>query len=273
MDRRWRQVLAVILAAVVVAAGVVVVVMTTGGGTTASSPRFVVSATYQPLESVVPTSRRSSTSPVPAPDPTLTVDTGCRPGAGPDELAPVPAAVEARVNRAWERIETWLGEHAPRSAASLRPPATDEAITRTQRAIGVRLPAELVASLRRHDGVDDGTVETFVLPPFMHPLPAGGIISHATMLCEVLADVGIDGNVGAWWHGQYVPIAVDHGGDSLFLGPDGRLGRHYHEEGVAYPGPARFVDLLEQTADALDGIGPLAEEYRPVVEDGLLDWR
>jgi hypothetical protein len=44
--------------------------------------------------------------------------------------------------------------------------------------------------------------------------------------------VGIGGNVGAWGHGQCVPIA-----------------------------------------DALNGTGSLAEEYRPVVEGGLLGWR
>jgi len=71
-----------------------------------------------------------------------------------------------------------------------------------------------------------------------------------------------------------VPVAVDHGGDSLFLDQltDGRLGRHYNEGDVMFDGPASLTELLEQTADALDGTGPLADEYVPVVDEGLLDW-
>lgn len=128
------------------------------------------------------------------------------------------------MDRAWERIETWLAANAPVSAATLRPPAGDDSILRTQRETGVPLPAELVASLRRHDGVDQA-IRTFVFPPFMHPLTASGIADEATMMCEVLADLGDDGAVGPWWHGRYVPIAVDHSGNSLFLDQrtDGRL--------------------------------------------------
>lgn len=272
MEDRSRQVIAVIVAVVVVAVGVVVVVVTGRGLTVASSPpSYVVSMTMEPQEQTTGT-RSSSAARTPAPPPTLTVDSGCRTGSGPAELARVPAPVTARVDRAWERIEAWLAVHAPVSAASLRPPADEQTIAETQRAVGARLPAELVASLRRHDGVTRDSVDTFTLPPFLHPLPAAGIAGDAGMMCEVLTDVGIDGNVGSWWHGQYVPIAVDHGGDSLFLAPDGRLGRHYHETGVEFDGPATYTDLLEQTADALTGTGPLAAEYRPYVADGQLGW-
>lgn len=132
-----------------------------------------------------------------------------------------------------------------------------------------------MASLRRHDGVGPGTAGVFAFPAFLHPLPAERIADHAELMCGVLADLGIDGNVGTWWHGRYVPVAADGGGDSLFLdtGAEGRLGRQYHETGVLFEGPASLAELLEQTADALHGTGPLADQYRPVVDHGVLDWR
>ena len=240
-----RQVVAVLVAVVVVVAGIVAVVVT-GRGTTSAGPLPVSSTTSAP------------------PAPTLTVDSGCRTGAGPGELVEVPDAVTARVDRAWERIETWLAGHAPASAAALRPPADDETIERAQRAAGVPFPAALVASLRRHDGADPE--RAFSFPPRMHPLSAARIADEAVVMCEVLESVGIDGNVGSWWHGRYLPVASDHGGDLLFLDGD-RLGRHYEAGDVTFDGPADFAELLEHTADALNG-----GEHRPVVVDGELDW-
>lgn len=258
-----------VLATVVVAVGVVAVVTTSAG--TTNTGYLVASAFYEPMSSS--TGRPHSSEAAPGPPPTLTVDSGCRIGEGSRDVTPVPAEVAARVDRAWTRIETWLAANAPASAASLRPPADDAAIAEAQRMVGVRLPAELVASLRRHDGVPQTSVDTFVFPAFMHPLPAEDIADHAEMLCGVLEDLGEDDAVGPWWHGQYVPLAVDHGGDSLFLDADARLGRQYHESGIVFDRPTSLTALLEQTADALIGVGPLADEYRPVVEKGLLDWR
>lgn len=261
---RWRSLLAVFLATLVVAVGVVVVVATSRD-TPAAGTGVVVFQTVPPgpTRSLTPTS-----SYVAGPRPTLTVDSGCRPGDGPEALTEVPEPVAARVNRAWQRIETWLAANAPVSAASLRPPAGEESLSKTQRAIGVRLPAELIASLRRHNGVDPADTRTFTFPIFMHPLTAERITDEATMMCEVLVESGVDGSVGAWWHGQWVPVAVDHSGDSLFL-DRGRLGRHYNEDNAAFDGPPTLTELLEQTADTLEtGEGPA----RPVVIDGVLEW-
>ena len=234
--------------AVAVVAVAVVTVVLTGRSTSASgaAPR-TTSSTYT------------------EPTPTLTVDSGCRLGAGPESLVDVPDEVTARVDSAWERIETWLAEHAPVSAAALRPPADDESIKEAQRRAGVRFPAALVASLRRHDGLDPEGA--FGFPPRMHPLSAARIADEAEVMCEVLESVGIDGNVESWWHGRFVPVASDHGGDLLLLDGD-RLGYHHEAGDVAFSGPAGFAELLEHTADALRGGG----EYRPVVVDGELDW-
>ncbi|GAB1514904.1 SMI1/KNR4 family protein [Actinophytocola sp. KF-1] len=141
----------------------------------------------------------------------------------------------------------------------------DEVIEQAQRTAGVRFPAALAASLRRHDGADPE--QAFGFPPRMHPMSAARIADEAVMMCEVLESVGIDGNVGSWWHGRYLPVATDHGGDLLFLDGD-RLGYHYEAGDVAFTGPADFTALLEHTADALRG----GDDDRPVVVDGELDW-
>ncbi len=221
----------------VVVAGIVVVVVTGRGTSAAGQAPHTTSA---------------------EPAPALTVDSGCRTGHGPGDL---DEETVTRVDRAWDRIETWLAEHAPASAAALPPPADDAAIARAQRAAGVRFPAALVASLRRHDGA------ARLFPPRMTPLSAARIADEAVLMCEVLESLGIDGNVGSWWHGRYLPIASDHGGDLLFLDGD-RLGYHHEVGDVAFDGPADYTELLEHTADALEGRG----EYRPVVVDGTLDW-
>jgi hypothetical protein len=241
-----RPTLAVFLATTAVAVGAVVVVTSSRGGAAAPIPTSAV------------------TTPSAIPTPTRTVDTGCRMDAGPKRLATVPEQVSARVDRAWERIETWLAEHAPVTAAALRPPAGDETIAATQQAVGVRLPPELVASLRRHDGVGDDLTTAFTFPPFWSPLSAANIAGEAKLMCDVLDNVDEEA-VGAWWHGRYVPVATDHGGELLFL-DGGRLGRHYEADDVTFDGS--YAGLLEQTADALFGQG----EYRPVVVDGRLEW-
>lgn len=58
---------------------------------------------------------------------------------------------------AWEIIERVAGEHAPDVAATLRPPATDADLARLAAAVGRELPADLVASLKIHDGQEDPT--------------------------------------------------------------------------------------------------------------------
>ncbi|WP_416972990.1 SMI1/KNR4 family protein [Streptomyces sp. 4F14] len=57
------------------------------------------------------------------------------------------------VRRAWGRVTGWLGEHAPRNAASLRPPARPKEISDAEELLGVRFPQELWTWLLTNDGV------------------------------------------------------------------------------------------------------------------------
>src|SRR5262245_42248200 len=52
----------------------------------------------------------------------------------------------------WKRIHTWLAANAPEGYGDLRPGASAEAIQAAEKAMGLKLPADVKASYRVHDG-------------------------------------------------------------------------------------------------------------------------
>lgn len=183
------------------------------------------------------------------------------------------AATTAQVNAAWKRIEKWLGTHAPRTRASLRPPASPERIAALQARMSVTFPPDLVASLGRHDGV--AAVDGFDLPPFYRLLPLEEIVGGWEVTCSVLAagPVGDD-----WWHRAFVPFATAGDGGCLLVdqrpGGHGRVGEFYPEEGTGFDGwPASVAELLEGVARSLETGDPYVQRYRPGVNaGGHLEW-
>lgn len=99
---------------------------------------------------------------------------------------------------------------------------------------------------------------------------------EAKTLCEVLASAD-DESVGSWWHGQYVPFAVDGSGEALFVdqraGKHGKLGEHDNEGDVNFDRwPQTLTDLLEQTATALEMGRRIGHSRAKVTPEGVLDW-
>ncbi|MCP2165298.1 SMI1/KNR4 family protein [Goodfellowiella coeruleoviolacea] len=193
-----------------------------------------------------------------------------------------PRVVE-RIDRAWQRIETWLAAHAPATAATLAPPATVDSIAAAEQAVGVAFPAELVASLLRHNGAEStSTVSAFTLPTIYEPMSVDRIVAAWRLRCRI--DDGAragDGDGfadGWWWHRRYVPFAEDGRGDYQFFdqrdGAGSRIGEAARVDGVNFAGqPAGLADLLERTATALETGEPFNGTWRPVVTDaGELDW-
>ncbi|PWW65900.1 SMI1/KNR4 family protein [Actinokineospora spheciospongiae] len=202
--------------------------------------------------------------PVTAPAPAITPAPGCRLGGGSTTVPEPTKILTRRVDAAWTRIETWLAVHAPRTAARWNAPAPAAALSALQREVGVELPGDLVATLRRHDGSSAGG---FVLPLAYRPMSVGEIAGHTRRMCSGPGQPG--------WDGRFVPFAVDGGGGLLYLDQRGAgsLGEQFDEG----PGPGRWPtglsELLEQTADLLEeGTGPLADRYRPEVDAGWLRW-
>lgn len=210
----------------------------------------------------------------PAPRP---VTTPCPQNSAGVAVTRPDAATTARVNAAWQRIEKWLGKHAPVSAHALAPPAKSVAIDALQRQMSVAFPPDLVASLRRHDGLT--ARGRFALPPFYSPESLAGILGDWKVNCGVAAseDTSWTGN-DAWWDRAYIPVAESGDGGCLLVdqrpGGRGRVGEFYPEDGTSFERwPASLADLLEGTASALETGRPYAGQYRPKVgADGVLDW-
>ena len=52
----------------------------------------------------------------------------------------------------WKRIHTWLDTNAPKGYGSLRDGASAEAIQAAEKAMKLKLPADVKTSYRIHDG-------------------------------------------------------------------------------------------------------------------------
>src|SRR5262249_39429588 len=66
------------------------------------------------------------------------------------------AGGRSTMKQIWERIHTWLRQHAPAVLDSLRPGATEETLRAAEEAMGVKLPADVRQSYRIHDGQSAG---------------------------------------------------------------------------------------------------------------------
>jgi cell wall assembly regulator SMI1 len=66
-----------------------------------------------------------------------------------------PALNHPHLEAIWNKLETWLVEHQPQIAASLRPAASEAALASFEASIGQALPAEVRAVYQRHDGQRD----------------------------------------------------------------------------------------------------------------------
>ncbi len=177
------------------------------------------------------------------------------------------------VDEAWDRIEAWLRANAPGSYAELPPPATPGGVQEAQDAVGCAFPAELVASLARHDGSGE-----FALPPHHQLYDARLIATEYRVYRRV--DQGRRPGQRTWWESRWIPLAADGCGNSLFVsqepGPSfGRIGDHAKDDGGSFSEDGALASLgafLESTARGLqDG---LWGEHEPCVdEEGFLEWR
>ncbi len=180
------------------------------------------------------------------------------------------------VTAAWARIEAWMRRHTPAGLAVLSPPATPSTIAAAAADLGLPFPADLVDSLRRHDGQ---TTWANILPE-APPLSAAGIVEQYRIRMELAPDVdgfASHGGEEPWWHERWLPFG-DGDGDlqviDLRPGPGlGRLGWAPHDN------PADFSEAwpslpayLTAVADALETGGAVGAWHPYVTVDGTLWW-
>jgi cell wall assembly regulator SMI1 len=192
---------------------------------------------------------------------------------------------------AWERIESWLAEHAPLTAATLGPPAGPAELAGAGTALGVTFPPELVASLARHDGSDPASPDRFTLAGYTLS-PLAGIVARSRSLTGILADLaggdtGLDDDTmtGWWWHPEWLPFADHIAADALAIDARpgeglGQVGVFRHEDHTTFDRPS-LASLLHETADVLEAhrpspagspTGPELFGLVPRVVDGRLRW-
>ncbi|MFF3944151.1 SMI1/KNR4 family protein [Streptomyces sp. NPDC001902] len=181
--------------------------------------------------------------------------------------------------QAWDRIDFWLGAHAPATFAMLHPPAPREEIAAVQRRMGVTFPPDLVATLRRHDGAD----EDFLLPTHDGLLGTHGCEERSGflrgMLAEVLDEDELAENDGAYWHHRFVQFAsyaITADGLTVDCRPGasfGAVGRFFDGAGTDFGHAPSLGAYLGDVADSLErGLPFQGGRTWPVVSDGVLEW-
>ncbi|MFE5679836.1 SMI1/KNR4 family protein [Streptomyces erythrochromogenes] len=193
------------------------------------------------------------------------------------------------VARSWDRIETWLAQHAAVSHGLLRPPARPQDVAAAELRLGVTFPPDLKESLLCHDGVQlqDGT------PTLGYYGPLSGV-EDIVRSTEFLRDIGEDlaedeaelddeeRDQYAYWPHERLLISLGIGwqsSDGLFLvsrpGPHhGRVGRYFDEDSPSFTEWPGLCHVLADFATALEdgtpfnGRIPLAFEGRLIWDDG-----
>ncbi|WP_228974625.1 SMI1/KNR4 family protein [Streptomyces sp. DH12] len=164
---------------------------------------------------------------------------------------------EDLVQDAWNRIDEWLREHAPRTFATLGPPAAHEEIAAAQEELGVTFPPDLVASLLRHNGAVDGA-ETFLFRTHDRLLGVGGIVEDTRFMRHVAEDRDEE-DAESYWHHGFVKFG-SHGATSDGLVVDcrpgrdsfGAVGRFFDETGTGFGHADSLGGYLTELADQLE---------------------
>ncbi|MFF7816243.1 SMI1/KNR4 family protein [Streptomyces sp. NPDC007945] len=188
------------------------------------------------------------------------------------------------VDAAWDRIDRWLLTHAPRTFATLAPPAREEDIRATERELGVAFPPDLRASLLRHDGTRPGP-EALRFDTHDRLLGLRGMVEATGFLRSIAADLydeeeeeeeeeNEDGADGYWAHGYVQFGSYEVTADGVVIDCDprrdtyGTIGRFFDEIGTTFGKADSLGAYLTRLADGLEGTAHPA----PVVFAGRLIW-
>ncbi|MEK2474088.1 SMI1/KNR4 family protein [Streptomyces noursei] len=188
------------------------------------------------------------------------------------------------VESSWDRIDAWLRAHAPHTLASLCPPAVDEEVRAAEEELDVTFPPDLVASLRRHNGVQDAEAEAaFRFPTHDRLLGVREIVEATRFLRDIAAELEEDGDEDGeegfwWWHHDYVQFgSYDSTADGLTIdcrpGRDvyGAIGRFFDESGTDFGNAESLGAYLADVADSLES-GRAFQGDVPVTFNGRLMW-
>ncbi|WP_151770734.1 SMI1/KNR4 family protein [Streptomyces abyssomicinicus] len=180
---------------------------------------------------------------------------------------------EDLVQDAWNRIDGWLREHAPRTFATLGQPAGHEEIAAAQEELGVTFPPDLIASLLRHDGAVEGA-EAFLFSTHDRLLGVPGILEDTRFMRCVADDLDEEESESYWHHGYVKFGSYGATSDGLMIdcrpGRDsfGAVGRFFDETGTSFGHADSLGEYLAGLADQLER-GP---DGGAVTFNGRLFW-
>jgi cell wall assembly regulator SMI1 len=164
----------------------------------------------------------------------------------------------------WDRIHSWLGQHAPAVLASLNAGATEEQLGAAEKALGVTFPADVRETYRLHDGQGDDS------PVFLYGrewLSLERMLDEWRVWKDLLDGGEFEGNTvnapagvqAVWWHPAWIPLTYNGGGDhhclDLAPAPGGKVGQvvsMWHDYDDRSRLAWSFAEWLEAFADHLE---------------------
>lgn len=156
----------------------------------------------------------------------------------------------------WSRIDAWLCEYAPRTFATLRPPAEHEKIAAAQEELGITFPPDLVASLLWHNGALDRP-EAFRFSTHDRLLGVSGILGDTRFMRDIADDLAEEEAEDYWHHGYVKFGSYGATSDGLTIdcrtgrGSFGAIGRFFDESGTSFGKADSLGGYLAELADQL----------------------
>ncbi|GAA4608991.1 hypothetical protein GCM10023195_35810 [Actinoallomurus liliacearum] len=191
-------------------------------------------------------------------------------------------------DQSWNRITSWLRQHAPAALATVNAPATEAEIADVRAMMGMPVPDDLIAWWRLANGVS--AFPGLAPVPLYTPLPIEEVLRTREMMLSVLGPepsprvtelrgepAGTPYGIGLWLP-EWLPIASDHCGYHLFVdlrhGPSHGCVMEYDKyegvhDGPLWPGTA---SMPEQAADAIVNGGELRRSRPQATDEGMLEW-
>ena len=177
------------------------------------------------------------------------------------------------IDQTWNRVENWLRQNRPNYYSALGDGASESEIQQLEDTVGRRLPEEVRASLRRHNGQDRNQPWVWCGQILMS---CKEIASDWSSFKESFDEddggwdedfEGEDGVLQQWWNPGWIPWLSNGGGDFTCIdlapaegGTVGQVIDFGHDSGerpLLYPS---FTAFLVSFADRLEA-GTAYEEY------------
>ena len=171
------------------------------------------------------------------------------------------------IKKSWERIESALDKH-PAIKKSLKKGATEKAISKVEKQVNVKLPADVQTSLKTHDGQkDSASLYMDSDNGEFYLMPATEIASEWKMWQKLVKYGEFDDQTSCpdkgvsdeWYNLGWIPLLSNGGGDSICVdlapakgGKKGQVILMNHESSARKLLAGSFKEFLSHIADEIE---------------------